>query len=180
MGLIVASKAFFKLLFDKRLSNSFDEWAQSGGTVTASPKIESKSTKKPDPKPAKPIRSDAISLLAALQREARLVDIVKEPLANFTDEQVGAAARDVLSNTGKVLDRIFDLQPLSDQEDGSSIETPVDFDTGRYNLTGNVTGEAPYKGKLAHHGWEAKQCQLPNWTGSESSAKVVAPIEIEL
>jgi hypothetical protein len=180
MGLIVATKAFCKLLFDKNLSNAFNEWAQSGGASTTTPKIETKPAQKPAAKPAKPIRSDAISLLAALQREARLIDIVKEPLANFSDEQVGAAARDVLTNTGKVLDRIFDLQPLTDQEDGSSIETPADFDTGRYNLTGNVSGEAPYRGKLAHHGWEAKQCQLPNWTGSKSSAKVIAPIEIEL
>ena len=109
-----------------------------------------------------------------------MVDIVKEPLASFSDEQVGAAARDVLSNTAKVLDRIFDLQPLTDQEDGSDIETPADFDASRYSLTGNVSGEAPYQGKLAHHGWEAKKCQLPDWTGSKSSAKVVAPIEIEL
>jgi len=180
MGLIVATKAFCKLLFDKNLSGSFDQWAKSGGASAAAPKIESKPAAKPTPKPSKPIRSDAISLLAALQREARLVDIVKEPLANFSDEQVGAAARDVLTNTGKVLDRIFDLQPLSDKEDGTEIETPADFDTGRYNLTGNVAGEAPYKGKLAHHGWVAKQCQLPNWTGSKASAKVVAPIEIEL
>ena len=180
MGLIVATKAFCKLLFDKKLSNAFKEWAQSGGTAAASPKIESKPTKKPDPKPAKPVRSDALSLLAALQREARLVDIVKEPLANFTDEQVGAAARDVLSNTGKVLDRIFDLKPLIDQEDGSTVETPADFDAGRFSLTGNVSGEAPYKGKLAHHGWEAGKCEVPNWTGSKTSANVVAPIEIEL
>ena len=118
--------------------------------------------------------------MAALQREARLVDIVKEPLANFTDEQVGAAARDVLSNTGKVLDRIFDLKPLIDQEDGSTVETPADFDAGRFSLTGNVSGEAPYKGKLAHHGWEAGKCEVPNWTGSKTSANVVAPIELEL
>ena len=180
MGLIVATKAFFKLLFDKDLSGSFDQWAQSGDANPATQKIESKPASKATPKPSKPVRSDAISLLAALQREARLVDIVKEPLANFSDEQVGAAARDVLSNTGKVLDRIFDLHPLTDQEDGAQIETPADFDTGRYSLTGNVSGEAPYKGKLTHHGWEAKQCQLPNWTGSKTSTNVVAPIEIEL
>ena len=180
MGLIVASKAFFKLLFDKNLSGSFDQWAQSGGASQETQKIEAKPSVKAAPKPTKPIRSDAISLLAALQREARLIDIVKEPLANFSDEQVGAAARDVLSNTAKVLDRIFDLQPMTDQEDGSKIETPADFDASRYSLTGNVSGEAPYQGKLAHRGWEAKKCQLPDWTGSKSSAKVVAPIEIEL
>jgi hypothetical protein len=177
MGLIVATKAFCKLLFDKKLSDSFNDWAQSGGVT---PKIESKPVQKSPAKPSTPVRNEAISLLAALQREARLVDIVKEPLANFSDEQVGAAARDVLSNTGKVLDRIFDLQPMIEQEDGSNVETPADFDAGRFSLTGNVSGEAPYQGKLTHHGWEAKRCQIPDWTGSKSSANVVAPIELEL
>ncbi len=180
MGLIVATKAFFKLLFDKNLSGSFDQWARAGGASEATRNIESKPAEKTPTDPSKRVRSDAISLLAALQREARLVDIVKEPLANFSDEQVGAAARDVLTNTGKVLDRIFDLQPLTDQEDGADVETPTNFDAGRYSLTGNVSGKAPYKGKLAHHGWEAKKCQLPDWTGNKTSANVVAPIELEL
>ena len=50
MGLTVATKAFFKLLFDKDLSGSFDQWAQSGG---APQKIESKPTNKSAPKPYK-------------------------------------------------------------------------------------------------------------------------------
>src|SRR5687768_11831871 len=50
-----------------------------------------------EPKPAG--RSEAITLLAALQREARLVDLVKQPLEQFSDEQIGAAARNVLSDS---------------------------------------------------------------------------------
>src|SRR5262249_15954195 len=47
---------------------------------------------------ATPRRSEAITLLAALQREARLVDLVKQPLQDFSDEQIGAAARNVLND----------------------------------------------------------------------------------
>jgi hypothetical protein len=47
-------------------------------------------------------------------------------------------------------------------------------------LTGNVTGDPPFQGKLVHHGWEAARCDLPAWTGSAASAQVVAPAEVEL
>src|SRR6476619_1346900 len=50
-------------------------------------------------------RNEAVSLLASLQREARLVDLVKQPLVNFSDEQIGSAARAVLTDCQKVLDR---------------------------------------------------------------------------
>ena len=50
-----------------------------------------------------PRRSDAITLLAALQREARFVDLVQEPLGEYSDDQIGAAARDVLRDCREVL-----------------------------------------------------------------------------
>ena len=57
------------------------------------------------PKP--PARSEAITLLAALQREARFVDFIQESLAGYTDAQIGAAARDVHRDCGTVLKRMF-------------------------------------------------------------------------
>ncbi|MCU0959788.1 MAG: DUF2760 domain-containing protein [Pirellulaceae bacterium] len=125
-------------------------------------------------------RSEAISLLAALQREARLVDLVKEPLGNYSDAQVGAAARDVLRDCGRVLDRFFDLQPLVDQEEGSVVDIPAEYDTGRYRLTGHVGSEPPRRGRLVHHGWVATRCEVPTWTGSAAARLVVAPEEVEL
>lgn len=125
-------------------------------------------------------RSEAISLLAALQREARFVDLVKEPLAQFSDAQVGAAARDVLRDCGRVLDRFFDLQPLVAQAEGSVVEVPADYDTGRYRLTGQVGAEPPLRGRLTHHGWLAKRCDVPTWSGTAAARWVVAPKEVEL
>ena len=33
---------------------------------------------------------------------------------------------------------------------------------------------------LFQRGWQAAQCELPRWSGSDESAKVVAPIELEV
>ncbi len=125
-------------------------------------------------------RSDAVSLLATLQREARLIDMIKEPLGNYSDAQVGAAARDVLRDCGRVLDRLFALQPLVEQEEGSQVEVPAGYDPGRYRLTGNVGGTPPFRGRLVHHGWLATRCELPTWSGSAAAQMVVAPEEVEV
>ena len=117
------------------------------------------------------MRSDAITLLATLQREARFVDMVKEPLGNYSDAQVGAAARDVLRDCGQVLDRLFGLAPLVEQEEGSQVEVPAGYDAGRYRLTGNVSGDPPFRGQLVHHGWIATRCEVPSWSGSEQAQR---------
>ncbi len=127
-----------------------------------------------------PTRSEALSLLAALQREARFIDLVQESLDQYTDEQVGAAARDVLRDCRTVLDRLFDLQPALPHREGETVQVPAGFDPGRFRLTGNVEGEPPFSGRLVHHGWQANRCQLPQWSGRESAAKMIAPAEVEL
>lgn len=177
MGLIVATKAFFKLAFNRELSQSFEQLLADGHM----PKIGVEQTEKPErQQPTPPARSDAISLLAALQRDARFLDIVNEPLEQYSDEQVGAAARDVLKNCDSVIKRIFATQPLTDTPDGSELTTPTPFDPSRFRLTGNVAGDAPFTGTVAHHGWEATQCEVPQWSGSSESAMIVAPIELEV
>ena len=60
--------------------------------VAVAPAVDTKPEKRvtpaAPPQPTAPVRNDAISLLATLQREARFVDIVKEPLADYSDAQV--------------------------------------------------------------------------------------------
>ena len=187
MGLMVATKAFFKLLTNRELSESFDDFANgqlSKTTATPSPvaKIESEkpAAKVKPAKPSAPVRSDAISLLAALQREARLLDLVNESLDEYSDAQIGGAARDVLRDAKAVLERMFALTPLTDQLDGAVIETPENFDPAEFRLTGNVTGKAPFTGALAHHGWKATRCEVPTFSGSKKAALIVAPVELEI
>lgn len=157
-----------------------------GGNTTQPAVTETESAKAPAPvkaAPAKPqtalpARNDAITLLATLQREARFVDIVKEPLADYSDAQVGAAARDVLRDCGAALDRIFDLQPVLNDEEGASLEIPKAADASKIRISGSNANGASH-GSLVHHGWEAKRCELAKWTGDKQSAMIVAPAELE-
>lgn len=79
-----------------------------------------------------------------------------------------------------MLDRLFDLQALVDQDEGGSVEIPAGFDAGRYRVTGNVARAAPYSASLVHHGWQATRCNLPQWTGSKETAMIIAPAEVEV
>lgn len=131
-------------------------------------------------KPVAPQRSDAITLLSALQREARLVDFLKESIDAYTDEQVGAAVREVHRGSREVLDRLFAPAPIVDQPEESTVEVPNPA-SGLWRLTGNVAqGSAAVSGQLMHHGWKATKCDVPSWSGDEDSASVIAAAEVQI
>jgi hypothetical protein len=175
--IFLAVRIFFLTLFKSSIAEKARQLlggAQPAAAGTPLPQP------KQAPAPKSPVRSDAISLLAALQREARFVDFIQESLAGYSDAQIGAAVRDVHRDCAAVLDRLFALKPAVPQDEGSQMEVPKGFDAGRFRLTGNVAGEPPLSGNLIHPGWEAQKCELPTWTGSKDSARVVAPAEVEI
>ena len=134
---------------------------------------------KPSPPPPKrPEGEDALVLLATLQREARLIDFLKEDLSAYEDAQVGAAVRDVHRDAAAVLERLFAPVPAVDAEEGSRVD-PSALPAGRVKTTGQVGGGA---GTLVHPGWAATKVNLPARTGppDEAAVRVLAPAEVEI
>ena len=174
----LAIRVFFLTLFKRDVA---ERVALALTAEPAPPKLAApKEMPKPAPAPKPPARSEALTLLATLQREARFVDFLMEPLADYSDAQIGAVARDVHRDCGKVVERLFALKPATAESEGAAIEVPKGFDAVRYRLVGNVAGEPPFSGRVVHPGWEATKCELPTWSGGNATAKVVAPIEVEL
>lgn len=182
--ILLALRAFFRILFNRQTADQVGRVLD--GLPTPAPAAVAPaggpSVPKAAPKAAEraPRRNDAITLLAALQREARFVDFIQEPIAAYSDAQIGAAVRDIHQNCGKLIERIFALQPIESGAEGAEIEVPSGVDAARIRLVGNVTGQPPFSGKLVHHGWQATCCELPEWTGSDRSHLVVMPAEVEL
>ena len=108
------------------------------------------------------------------------MDLVKQPLSDFSDDQIGAAARNVLGDCAAVLDRFFSLRPVLSQEEGTTCDIPKGYDPAKFKLLGPASGLGPFRGKLAHHGWQATEVNLPVWTGSKDAALVIAPAEVEV
>jgi len=179
--ILLAFRIFFLTLFNGVIAGRVTEILGRKATPKPAPSPQPKQPPTPKPSVQKPpARSEAITLLAALQREARFVDFIQESLAGYTDAQIGAAARDVHRDCGTVLKRMFSLQPAVTEEENAEVEVSAGFDPGRWRLTGNVTGQPPFRGRLVHPGWEAAACELPTWSGSASAARIVAPAEVEL
>jgi hypothetical protein len=186
MHLLIAIKAFFLVLFNGALARKVNDVLQRRNEQPTLLETKHEAIAERPKAPAKPAapsksaRSDAIALLSALQREGRFVDFLKEELSGFSDAQIGAVARDLHRDCGKVVERMFAIQPLLTDAEGANVEVPSGFDAGRYRLVGNVSGTPPFRGALAHHGWQATACELPAWVGGEGSARVVAPAEVEV
>lgn len=171
-----ALRVFFSTLFNADVAAEVRrvlDRTEPPGPTEPEPKRESKRAEPP-------VQSDAVTLLATLQREARFVDFIKEPLGEYTDAQIGAAVRDFHRDTESVLERLFAIRPISEAPEGSETEVPAGFDATRYRLTGSVTGQPPFSGRLRHHGWEATRCELPTFSSSSAAGRTVAPVEVEV
>ena len=121
----------------------------------------------------------ALHVLALLQRDGRLVDFLQEDIAGAGDADVGAAARVVHAGCKKALQQYFVLEPVRAEAEGAGVIVEKGFDPNQIRLSGNVSGEPPFKGKLAHAGWRAKDIKLPDRPPSVD-ARVVAPAEVEI
>jgi hypothetical protein len=179
-SLSVAFRAFVRALRDAAFAERVA--ALLADAPIAPPPSAGQGTAAPPASPAVHAspRSEALILLATLQREGRFVDFIQERLADYSDAQIAAAARDVHRDCQSAIERMFGLKPLLADAEGAQVEAPAGFDAARYRLTGNVAGQPPYRGMLTHHGWMATRCELPSWNGGHDAAFVVAPAEIEL
>jgi hypothetical protein len=129
--------------------------------------------------PPERVHASGLMLLAAFQREGRLVDFLQQDVAPFSDEDIGAAARVVHGGCRKALLQFFEITPAMPGSEGTPLTVPSGFDAQRLRLTGNVSGQAPFKGTLKHHGWVATEIRMPSLSET-LDPRVIAPAEVEL
>lgn len=184
MGRIgLAFKVFFDVLFNaaradqiRKIEAAPPPESSAEAEPASAPVVEAK----PTPPPAKPTRSDALTLLETLQREARLIDFLQEEISSYNDQQVGAAVREIHRGCRDVLQRMFVISPVLQQDEGSSFTVSESEDAARIRLVGKVVERRPVTGTLVHAGWRAEKCDLPQWGGAEEAKLILAPAEVEL
>src|SRR5688572_33120833 len=123
----LAFSCFFRLLFGKQLPARAAEYLPPDAVKAAlppapEPKKADKKVEEPaaaPAAPAKPKKPDAaahqegaLALLALLQREARLVDFLREPLEGLEDADIGAAVRNIHRGAAKVMTDYLVLEPV--------------------------------------------------------------------
>jgi hypothetical protein len=118
-------------------------------------------------------------LLAVLQREGRFVDFLSEDLDLHEDSQIGAAVRNIHENCKKAIQKYIALQAVMDRNEGDEVTVEKGFDPEAIKLTGNVTGEPPFKGVLRHKGWKAVNIEIPGLASTDRPG-MVCPAEVEI
>jgi hypothetical protein len=138
---------------------------------------------RPVPPPVEiPKLSDgALQLLGILQRDSRIIDFLMEDISGFSDDQVGAAVRNLHADSRASLARHIPLEPVLDAVEGTfqKLDGTKAPDPNRIKLLGNVpaSGKVP-GGTLRHRGWRATEVNLPSI--GKQDLKVIAPAEIEV
>lgn len=145
--------------------------------MTKDEEFRAKVEKMLDPK-AKP-SGEALRLLSLLQREGRLLDFLLEEIAAYGNEQIGAAVRDIHKNCQKAIKEHLTLEPVLKDSEGATVTVAKGFDPSAIRLTGNVTGQPPFKGTLQHHGWRVKEVKLAPVAAGQDEF-VLQPAEVEL
>jgi hypothetical protein len=133
----------------------------------------------PSTSPVVQPQTEALHVLELLQRDGRLIDFLSESLEGFSDSEIGAAARTVHAGCRKTLDAYVELEPVYSEAEGANVTVAPGFDPNAVRLTGNVTGEPPFKGSLRHHGWRALRAAFPP-PAQAKDPRILAPAEVEL
>ena len=170
----LALRVFFRILFDARLAVSVADLLSSRAAAPAPPQP---TTEPPVLLETSP--DSALQLLGLLQQEGRLVDFLEEEVAQYADAEIGAAVRVVHEGCRKALRDHLVLAPIRDEAEGARVSLEPGFDASAMRPTGNVVGEPPFIGTLAHRGWRVTEVRLPKLAKGHD-VRVIAPAEVEL
>jgi hypothetical protein len=174
--ILLAFRAFFNILFKGRLS---DALASSLGLSrrAAAPASAAKPSAAA-PAPAATTSDGALQMLGILQRDSRLLDFLMEDVAAYSDDQIGAAVRELHDQCRDSVSRYVTLQPVIDGVEGTFVQAPSK-DPNLVKFVGNVPAKPPSGGTLRHKGWRAAKVNLPA-LAARQDATILAPAEIEI
>lgn len=190
---ILAIRAFFLVLFGRPLpeevvsklmlpASTEESENEAPEPVSDTPPPEPVSEPGPEPEPAAPaLREEgaAAQTLGVLQAGGRLLDFLFEDIEDYSDEDIGAAVREVHKGCRKALKDHFDLEAIRKEDEEDLVTVPEGYDPAEIRLVGQVVGQPPFSGALKHKGWRADKVRLPR-IAEGTQGLVVAPAEVEI
>ena len=128
--------------------------------------------------PAARASDGALQILGILQRDSRLIDFLMEDVSAYSDDQIGAAVRELHDQCRDAIARYVTLAPVIDGVEGTYAKAPGQ-DPNLVKFVGNVPAKPPAGGTLRHKGWRATKVDLPS-LAAKQDATIIAPAEIEI
>src|ERR1035437_5226862 len=171
--IVLAFRAFFSLVFSGELS------AEILIALNLSRRSPAAPAKAAAPAaPAVRASDGALQILGILQRDSRLIDFLMEDVSVYSDDQIGAAVRELHDQCRDAIARYVTLAPVIDGVEGTYAKAPAQ-DANLVKFVGNVPAKPPAGGTLRHKGWRATKVALPN-LAAKQDATIIAPAEIEI
>ncbi len=124
--------------------------------------------------------AEVIHFLAMLQDKGRLVDFLMDDIAGYADEEVGQAARVVYDGCRAVLLEHMTVEPLHAGEEGAQVTVPEGYRSADFQLSGKLSGSAPFQGTLLHRGWKVSRAKLPKVVANADHLPNLAPAQVEV
>ena len=166
-----AWKAFWSILKDDDKAKAWEQLATPAEAPKPELPIHKEEITKAD-------TSNALHLLAILQREARFIDYIQEGLDGYDDATVGSVSRKIHDDCQRTLDSYFHIVPVMSEAEQTQVQVPADFDPRSIKITGNA-GTPPYTGVLQHKGWKASKQEMPTRNNAQDPM-VICPAEVEI
>ncbi|HKA00778.1 MAG TPA: DUF2760 domain-containing protein [Candidatus Solibacter sp.] len=174
--ILLAFRSFFNILFSGELSpdvmNAL-KLTKRGGAAPAA-----KTAAAAPAAPTVRASDGALQILGIMQRDSRLIDFLMEDIAAYSDDQIGAAVRELHDQCRDSIARYVTLTPVIDGVEGTYAKAPG-ADANLVKFVGNVPAQPPAGGTLRHKGWRASKVDLPA-LAAKQDASVIAPAEIEI
>lgn len=178
----IAVYSFVRAIIDPGYAHTLtDLYITGASTVPTLPAELPEPTTRPAPvatlQDAPP--DSALVLLGLMQKEGRFVDFLQEDISNYSDQEIGSAARVVHQGCQRVMSEYLSIAPVRDESEGSRVTLGKGFDPAAVRPTGNVVGDPPFTGALVHRGWRAVDVRLPK-IASSRDVSILAAAEVEL
>lgn len=129
--------------------------------------------------PQNQAQAEVVTLLGIFQEKGRFVDFLMEDITPYSDAEVGGVARAVHQGCKATLNEHFHIEPISSEGEGATITVPAGYSADEFRLVGNLSGEAPFTGKIVHKGWKTTSVKLPRVLKTDH-LPAIAPAQIEV
>jgi hypothetical protein len=152
-----------------------------GKNIPEAPKPAVAEAVKPVPTSAPQNQSQAevVTLLGIFQEKGRFIDFLMEDITPYSDADVGGVARAVHQGCKEALNEHFRIEPISSEGEGATITVPAAYSADEFRLVGNLSGEAPFTGKVVHKGWRTTSVKLPRILKTDH-LPAIAPAQVEV
>lgn len=153
----------------------------TGKNQSEAPKPAVAEAVKPTPTtaPKNQAQAEVVTLLGIFQEKGRFIDFLMEDITPYSDAEVGGVARAVHQGCKEVLKEHFHIESISSEGEGATITVPAGYSADEFRLVGNLSGEAPFTGKIVHKGWKTTSVKLPRVLKTDR-LPAIAPAQVEV